>query len=420
MRFMMRDGAWLALIGLMACRSPARDRAAIVRHEMARDVSAPLGSIGVAAAVEIACDDCPANALAPAPTQQGGGSPATPPRNAAGAAIEQRTQGSRPALDLIASFDGLGVGFDGPQGPSNVRNPSDNSLAVGPDHIIVTVNSRLAIFTKRGQRFDTTGRVIHGSVPTNTLFAGFGGTCEARNNGDAVVRYDQLANRWLVVMPIFRRAAARPDQPSQWTASDSAHNAPIGVAGQPGRAAALFVPPRDTSTPGAGRGRGSQPAPPPDQGPYSMCYAVSTTPDPLGTWYRYEFLRPLFPDYPRPAIWPDGYYIPTSTGDDVIQKHACVVDRASMLRGAPATEQCVILDGVNFLNNADLDGTTLPPPGAPNPMLATGGTQLRGDLDDDGIYVWQFHVDWLIPRRPASRPPRKSRLPHTATCAADN
>jgi hypothetical protein len=128
-----------------------------------------------------------------------------------------------------------------------------------------------------------------------------------------------------------------------------------------------------------------------------MCYAVSTSPDPLGTWYRYEFLRPLFPDYPRPAVWPDGYYVPTSTGDDVIQKHACVVDRNRMLRGEPATEQCVVIDGVNFLNNADLDGTRLPPAGAPNPMLATGGSQLNGDMDDDGIYVWQFHVDWEHP-----------------------
>jgi hypothetical protein len=89
--------------------------------------------------------------------------------------------------------------------------------------------------------------------------------------------------------------------------------------------------------------------------------------------------------------------VPTSTGDDVIQKHACVVDRNRMLRGEPATEQCVVIDGVNFLNNADLDGTRLPPAGAPNPMLATGGSQLNGDMDDDGIYVWQFHVDWEHP-----------------------
>ncbi len=347
------------------------------------------------------CADCAANSLAPATNQQGGGAPAFAPGNLAGAAVEERTPGSRPALELVASFDGLGVGFDGPQGASTGRNPSDNSLAVGPDHIIQTVNSRLAIFTK-------TGRVLYGSVPTNTLFAGFTGTCEARNNGDAVVRYDQLANRWLVVMPIFRRAAARPDQPPEWRASDSAFTAPGGVSGQPGGRAPLFVPPRDTSTPGAGRGgRAGQPAPPADTGPYSMCYAVSTSPDPLGTWYRYEFLRPLFPDYPRPAVWPDGYYIPTSTGDDVIQKHACVVDRVRMLRGEPATEQCVIIDGVNFLNNADLDGTRLPPAGAPNPMLASGGTQLRGDLDDDGIFVWQFHVDWKDPSKTRVTGPAK-------------
>jgi hypothetical protein len=70
-----------------------------------------------------------------------------------------------------------------------------------------------------------------------------------------------------------------------------------------------------------------------------MCYAVSVGSDPFGPYYRYEFLRPLFPDYPRPAIWPDGYYVATSTGDNRIsetvatQKHACVVDRARMLKG---------------------------------------------------------------------------------------
>jgi hypothetical protein len=389
------------LMGIVACQKPAMNHV-IVRHALARDVSQALGSIAAASNADSNCGDCPRMALAPGESQQGGGSPATAPNDPSGARIEQRAQGPRPALELVASFDGLGAGFDGPQGPSFGRNPSDNSLAVGPDHIVQTVNSRLAIFTKKGGRFDTTGRVLYGSVPTNTLFAGFTGTCEARNNGDAVVRYDQLAHRWLVVMPIFRRAPARPDQPPEWASSDTTRVAPVGVAGQPGGRAALFVPPRDTASPGAGRaGRGGSPASPPprDTGPYSMCYAVSTSPDPLGTWYRYEFLRPLFPDYPRPAVWPDGYYVPTSTGDDVIQKHACVVDRARMLRGEAATEQCVIMDGVNFLNNADLDGTQLPPAGAPNPILATGGTQLRGDLDDDRIYVWSFHVNWDDPSK---------------------
>jgi hypothetical protein len=287
----------------------------------------------------------------------------------------------------VRSFDGLGVGFEGPQGPAIGRNPSDNSLAVGPEHIVQTVNSRLAIF-------DKTGRVLYGAVPTNTVFHGFGGACEARNNGDAVVRYDQLAERWLIVMPLFRRAPARPDQPDEWESGGTVYLSPPGVDGQPGPAAPLFVPP-PAPAPDAGTPTGTRP--PPEEGPFGMCYAISTSPDPMGSYYRYEFMRPLFPDYPRPAVWPDGYYVPTSTGDDVIQKHACVVDRAAMLRGEPATEQCIVVADVNFLNNADLDGKNQPPAGAPNIMMATGGSQLRGDFDDDGIYVWQFHVDWADP-----------------------
>ena len=340
------------------------------------------------------------------------GAPAFPPKSAAGAAVEQTAMGTGPAAVLAVSFDGLGVGFEGPHGPSRGRNPSDNSLAVGPDHIVQTVNSSLAIFTKKGKKYETTGTVLYGAVPTNTVFHGFGGTCEARNNGDAVVRYDQVADRWLIVMPIFRRAAVRPDQPPVWTPGDKVYVSPAGVAGQPGAAAKLFVPqpappaPPQTSTPAPAQGgRGAAPAE--EQGPYSMCYAISTSPDPLGTYYRYEFLRPLFPDYPRPAVWPDGYYVPTSTSDDIIEKHACVVDRNRMLKGEPATEQCVVIAGVNFLNNVDLDGKELPPAGAPNIMLAAGGSQLNSDMDDDGVYAWQFKVDWQDASRTKVSGPQK-------------
>jgi hypothetical protein len=332
---------------------------------------------------------------------------------APGADVEQREQGHRPPAALVASFDGLGHGFEGPHGASTGRNPSDNSLAVGPDHIVQIVNTRLAIFSKRGARFDTTGQVLYGAVPTNTVFRGFGGTCEARNNGDAVVRYDQLAERWLIVMPIFRRAPERPDQPEVWGARERVYLSPPAVAGQPGTAAPLFVPPPAPSEPAAppeaARRAVPRQRPPEEEGPYSMCYAVSTSPDPMGSYYRYEFLRPLFPDYPRPAVWPDGYYVPTSTGDDVVQKHTCVVDRSRMLAGEPATEQCFVVDDVGFLNNADLDGPLLPPPGAPNIVMATGGTQLRGNFDDDAIYAWLFYVDWETPA--ASRLVGPQRIP---------
>jgi hypothetical protein len=173
-----------------------------------------------------------------------------------------------------------------------------------------------------------------------------------------------------------------------------------GRPGQPGGAAPLFIPEPTPPSPNDTGRRPVGPRPPqPTQGSYAMCYAVSAGSDPMGSYYRYEFVRPLFPDYPRPAVWPDGYYVPTSTGDDVIQKHACVVDRARMLAGGDATEQCVVIDGVNFLNNADLEGTRLPPKGAPNVMLAAGGTQLKKVLEDDAIYAWTFHVDWDDPSK---------------------
>ncbi len=298
--------------------------------------------------------------------------------------IEQRQQGARPALPVLVSFDGLGVGMKpgpGTNNPPPPRNPSDNSLAVGRDHVVQIVNSQMAIFTKRGE-------TIWGPVSTNAIFAGFGGVCEARPNGDAVVRYDQLADRWLIVMPIFRRSVFGGDR------SQPGAPAPPGQAARPGTGRPGPPPPLEPRVPPG------QPRPPqPTEGTFAMCYAVSATADPLGPYHRYAFERPLFPDYPRPAVWPDGYYVPTSTGDDVIEKHACVVERSKMLAGLPAREQCRVIEGVNFLNNADMDGRALPPAGAPNVMMAAGGTQLKNMFEDDGIYVWSFHVDWEDPTK---------------------
>jgi hypothetical protein len=316
----------------------------------------------------------------------------------AGASVEQTTQGRRPALALVSSFDGLGFGIAPGPGTSNPpppRNPSDNTLAVGRDRIVQIVNSQVAVFKKSGE-------VVYGPVSTNTFFAGFGGVCEARPNGDAVARYDQLADRWLIVMPIFRRTVFGRDR------SRSGGPAPPGQAASPGPAARPGPPPPLAAAPPprSDGARAAAPPQPPD-GTYAMCYAVSATSDPLGPYYRYAFERPLFPDYPRPAVWPDGYYVPTSTGDEVIQKHACVAERERMLRGEPAHEQCVVVDGVNFLNNADLDGHTLPPPGAPNIVLAAGGTQLKQIFGDNCIFTWKFHVDWRDPSKTALDGPVK-------------
>jgi hypothetical protein len=336
--------------------------------------------------------------------------PPTPPPTLSpeGIAVEQRSQGTRPAAPLLESFDGLGAGFEGPQGTTTFRNPSDNSLAVGPDHIVQIVNSRIAVYSKKGKKYDKSGTVLYGAVATKSVWAGFGGACEARNNGDAVVRYDQLAGRWLIVMPIFSRITPSDFPESPGLARGEASPGRLAKAGEsssPGAAAAL--PPNPPQPPPLQRG---QRPPEAKEGVWAMCYAVSTGPDPLGTYYRYAFERTLFPDYPRPAVWTDGYYVPTSTGDDVIQKHACIADRTKMLAGQAATEQCIVIDGVNFLNNADIDGRSAPPAGAPNIMMAAGGTQLKKIFDDDGIYFWKVHVDWNNPANTKADGPEKLKV----------
>jgi hypothetical protein len=398
--------------------------AVLVRRAMHIDVSRPLASMQEPEATS-AWSDCEGAGCGTSPDASADGAdavreqrqeetipPPIPPPTLSPAeiAIEQTSQGARLAAPLLESFDGLGAGFEGLQGTTKFRNPSDNSLAVGPHHILQIVNSRIAIYSKRSVTYSKSGTVLYGAVATKSVWTGFGGACEARNNGDAVARYDQLAERWLIVMPIFSRIG--PDEFPGETGLASAKPVPAGQlattseASTPGPATALPAnPPQPPSPP-----EGGQRPPEKKEGVWAMCYAVSTGPDPLGTYYRYAFERTLFPDYPRPAVWTDGYYTPTSTGDDVIQKHTCIADRTKMLAGQPATEQCIVIDGVNFLNNADIDGRKLPPPGAPNIMMATGGTQLKKIFDDDGIYYWKVHVDWNNPANTKADGPVKIKV----------
>ena len=185
------------------------------------------------------------------------------------------------------------------------RPPADETAPIAPGDVYQATKAEaeaLALDFHRRRGLPVTvvrPGAIYGPGETRNVFKGFGGACEATNNGDAVVRYDQLADRWLVVMPTFRRGPLRPDQPQPGRDGDPAQVSVPGQAGQPGQAARLFVPapspPVQTGQPPQRSQRPQQPGP---QGPYSMCYAVSTGPDPFGPYYRYEFLRPLFPDFP--------------------------------------------------------------------------------------------------------------------------
>jgi hypothetical protein len=240
--------------------------------------------------------------------------------------VLQSTPGQVAAPALGSSFEGVGQGFTGPAGIFSVNSaPPDTNGAVGSSHYVQIVNESFAVFTK-------SGTPVYGPVPTNTLWSGFGGGCQNNDDGDATVVYDRLANRW-----VFQ----------QFSVSTT---------------------------------------------PYLECVAVSTSGDPTGTYYRYSFQYSAFPDYPKLGVWPDAYYVTINrfqSGASFLGPEMCAWDRAKMLAGQPATQQCFTLgtsDG--GLLPADLDGSSPPPAGAPNPMVEFG---------TNSLLLWRFHVDWTTP-----------------------
>jgi hypothetical protein len=232
------------------------------------------------------------------------------------------------------NFAGLGADFSGPDGRYSVNTlPPDPNGAVGPNHYVEVVNTALAVFDKRGA-------VLIGPVDLNVLWTGFGGLCESDNDGDPIVRYDRMADRWIILE--------------------------FAVSGADGASA-----------------------------PFLTCMVVSTTGDPIGTYNRYSFGYAGFPDYPKLSIWPDGYYLtvylfaPGLTrflGTEVL-----VFDRNAMLAGRPAASQTFqTTPGGGGVLASDLDSSRLPPPGSPNYLVGLGETA-------NTLSVFRLHVDFARP-----------------------
>ncbi|TML74036.1 MAG: hypothetical protein E6G13_01580 [Actinobacteria bacterium] len=276
----------------------------------------------------------PLRTLAPAPDQSGKEKKEKEPKKglpvpaqSAADPVVQSSPGTAAAPAPGPGFDGIGQGFTGPSGSFFVGSaPPDPNGAAGPNHYVQIVNSDFAIFNKAGTP-------VYGPVPTNTLWSGFGGGCQTNNDGDATVEYDRLADRWII---------------SQFSVSTT---------------------------------------------PYLQCVAVSTSGDPTGSYFRYSFQYNNFPDYPKLGVWPDGYYTTfnlfNASGTQFLGPEICSYDRAKMLLGQAATQQCFTL-GSSFggLLPSDLDGPTPPPAGAPDDVVSFATNSLQ---------LWRFHVDWSNP-----------------------
>jgi hypothetical protein len=211
-----------------------------------------------------------------------------------------------------------GLGFDGLGNASlgfTVNSaPPDTNGAVGATQYVQWVNSSFAVFNK------STGALIAGPTAGNSLWSGFGGGCQTNNDGDPIVLYDKLANRWVF---------------TQFSVSTT---------------------------------------------PFLQCVAVSTTSDATGTFNRYSFQYSNFDDYPKMGVWSDAYYITFNmfNGNTFVGADACAYDRNAMLNGQPATQVCFQQgSSVGGLLPADLDGTTAPPAGSPNFLVFFGTNNLN-------------------------------------------
>src|SRR5262249_16653291 len=186
-------------------------------------------------------------------------------------------------------------------------------------------------------------------------------------DGDPVVLYDQLANRWVI---------------SQFAGS------PV---------------------------------------PTDECIAVSTTNDATGSWNRYAFhLGSNFFDYPHLGVWPDAYYMSmnvfNSAGTAYLGPQPFALNRSAMLTGAPAS----FVSPVGPLGSsvppflpADLDRSPLPPAGAPNPFL--------GFPSANKYTAYHFHVDFAVPSNstftPFATPPAAGftqLCPTTRSCVPES
>ena len=211
--------------------------------------------------------------------------------------VWQKEFGFRGGNEIISNFDGV-------PGLNEVY-PPDTDGDVGPDHYFQMINLSFQIFDKQGNS-------LYGPADNRTLWNGFIGPWTGTNDGDPIVIYDELADRWVA---------------TQFAIHTS-------------------------------------------DGTFWELVALSETGDPTGAYYRYAFQFPAFNDYPKLGVWPDGYYFSFNMfGEDYFRAAVCAVDRDAMLTGDPEARMILFdLPGGSepvSLLPADFDGPP-PPPGAPN------------------------------------------------------
>lgn len=237
-----------------------------------------------------------------------------------------------------------GVSFEGISSNDNFASfgfrilPPDTIGDVGPSHYVQAVNSLFRVF-------DKSGNPLTPPLKMSSLFSVLGTGCSLRDDGDPIVLYDTLADRWVL--------------------SQFCKQFP----------------------------------------PFRQMIAVSKTGDPTGEYFVYEFVMPnvKLNDYPKLAIWSDAIYMSTDEffGSDYAGSGAFAFDRSKMYQGDPdasyiyfdlASPTTIRLGG---LLPVDLDGYVPPPSGSPGHFVGYTATEY-GDAQD-AVTLFEFRADFESP-----------------------
>jgi hypothetical protein len=285
----------------------------------------------------------------------------SPPRIPRGPAkpdpVVQSSVAPSVAISQPLGFPGIGSDEQTPM-IGEPLTPPDTNGAVGPNHYVQIVNLTFSVYAKNGTR-------LAGPTLNNALWAALapGSPCREDNDGDPIVLYDRLADRWIISQ------LALPNFPA---------------------------------------------------GPFFQCIAVSVGSDPAGAYYLYEYQvsADKLNDYPKLGVWPDGYYMSANQfGNcrfdgltitcDWAGPVAIVFERAQMLVGDPNARMIkfeVPSANMGGLLPSHLSGfdprnqiATVPPAGTPNAFIQVDDGAWFNPAVADRLQIWPFHVDWGTP-----------------------
>lgn len=216
--------------------------------------------------------------------------------------------------------------------------PPDPTGDVGPNNYVQAVNVLVRVY-------DKTGVPQTPPFKLSSLFAPLNTPCSRRDDGDPIVQYDQLADRWIL------------------SAYCTAHP------------------------------------------PFRQMIAVSQTGNPAGSYYVYEFVMPNFKlnDYPKLGVWRDAYFMTADqfVGSDFAGTGAFAFDREKMLAGEPSASYIYFdlsspsLARLGGMLPADLDGLQPPPADAPGIFVSYTATEY-GDAQD-AIKIFEFRPNFEQP-----------------------